>query len=198
MIKSIFKFFFLHTTPFLVLICSCIFYLGCMAYFYDKELWNHWVVEVRQYAIKEDKSKPLPYKQEQVEQKIYRAKANVLNIREFPSVDSKIIGKIYKNQEVVIFDIENSWGKMQKGYVFLDPKNIQKLDQTYQKPNLEQIAFYKVKVSVANIRKEPLIDSPIIAKAYQGSIIEVQEIDAIWGKTKDGFVALRLLEKVDE
>lgn len=198
MIKAIFKFFFLYTTPFLFLICSCIFYLGCVTYFYDKKFWNYLVIKTQQYVLNKEVAGPLSQKQEQIEQKIYRAKANVLNVRELPSVDSKIIDKIYKNQEIVVFDIENSWGKMQKGYVFLDPKNVQKLDISHQDLSLGAVNLYKVKVSAANIRKEPLSDSPIIAKVYQGSVIEIQEIDAIWGKTKDGFIALRLLEKVDE
>ncbi|WP_104697867.1 MULTISPECIES: SH3 domain-containing protein [unclassified Helicobacter] len=200
MIKSIFKFFFLHTIPFLF-VCLCMgFYVNIMLFAYDKPRWEHFVSSARHFfgyqemqaQIQED---IIQIQEEIIEPKLYRAKASILNVRQLPSIDSPIIDRIYKGQEVLIFENKNSWGKLQRGYVFLDPKNIQKVSN---KQDLEQESTYKVKVAVGNVREKPLANAKIIAKVYRDEILKIQEIGNGWGKIEQGYIALKLVERIDE
>ncbi len=54
----------------------------------------------------------------------YKAAANSVNVRAFPSTKGKIIGSLAKDKSVKVLEIQNDWAKIEfsnktKGYVFL-------------------------------------------------------------------------------
>ncbi len=54
----------------------------------------------------------------------YKAVANSVNVRAFPSTKGKIIGSLAKDKSVKVLEIQNDWAKIEfsnetKGYVFL-------------------------------------------------------------------------------
>ncbi|GAA7824698.1 SH3 domain-containing protein [Helicobacter pylori] len=54
----------------------------------------------------------------------YKAAANSVNVRAFPSTKGKILGSLAKNKSVKVLEIQNDWAKIEfsnktKGYVFL-------------------------------------------------------------------------------
>lgn len=201
MIKNIFKFFFLHTMPFLFFCLCIVFYVIFILFIYDKPKWEDLVQNTTKHffeyqEIQSQTQEEVPQIQEEImEPKLYRAKANILNVRQLPSVDSAIIDRIYKGQEVLVFENKNSWGKLQRGYVFLDPKNIQQVSKIQ---SLDQDGAYRVKVAVGNLREKPLVNANIVGKVYKDEILKIQEVGNGWGKTEQGYIALRLVERIDE
>ncbi len=54
----------------------------------------------------------------------YKAAANSVNVRAFPSTKGKILGSLAKDKSVKVLEIQNDWAKIEfsnktKGYVFL-------------------------------------------------------------------------------
>ncbi|GAA7890589.1 SH3 domain-containing protein [Helicobacter pylori] len=54
----------------------------------------------------------------------YKAAANSVNVRAFPSTKGKILGSLAKNKSVKVLEIQNDWAEIEfsnktKGYVFL-------------------------------------------------------------------------------
>ncbi len=54
----------------------------------------------------------------------YKAAANSVNVRAFPSTKGKILGSLAKDKSVKVLEIQNGWAKIEfsnktKGYVFL-------------------------------------------------------------------------------
>lgn len=148
-------------------------------------------VYVKEKPIEKSLEKPL-LQEEQKLKETYRVVADIINIRAEPSVRAKISGRAYKNELLEVEYEQNSWGKTQKGYVFLDPKNIAK----QQKKILEE---YRIQADIVNIRLLPTSKSRLIKRAYKNEVVVVETIEEGWAKLEQGgYISLEFLKKIHE
>lgn len=108
-----------------------------------------------------------------------------LNIRENPSEEGKLVGKLSKNAACEILDIdENGWAHIKSG------KIEGYVSSTYLYQGLDAIAkgsevatmLATVETETLRVRGEPSTDSPIITLVPLGEVIEVKEITGDWVK----------------
>ena len=107
-----------------------------------------------------------------------------VNIRENPTTDSNIVGKLYKNAAAKILDSIDDWYYIESGSV----KGYLKAE--YLKtgiPDEELVRTYgilriSVKADGLNVRKEPLIESQKLTVIYQNECYPVIELLDEWVK----------------
>ncbi len=187
MIKALAKVFYLYTAPVLFLFFCAVGYVVLTTFFSDKEKFETFFFGSKP-TIKEHQSLAQPKETKALP---YRVRADIVNVRSKPSMESAIIERIYKDQEILVSQIENSWGKVDGGFVFLDPKNLYKIIQEPQ-------VAYRVKVDRANVRTKPSEKSKILQQLPKDSVVLLQDLGNGWGKMQEGFLFLELVEKIDE
>lgn len=135
-------------------------------------------------------------KEEKIVKKIYAVNADVLNIREKPSVESKVIKKYINGNNIEIINISDGWGELRSGgfaYMELLREND---DENAQLASDDGIGTYTIKVNILNIRENPSVESKIIAKMSINQKILIESIEGEWGKVVgSGFVYMELLSK---
>ncbi len=107
-----------------------------------------------------------------------------VNIRETPTEDGKILGKLYTNEAAAILSIENGWAQIEsgsvKGYVHTDYLNT---DLTKDQV-IESIGIVKAKITAdgLNVRQEASEDAEIITVVALDEKYSVIEILDDWIK----------------
>ncbi|RAX54406.1 hypothetical protein CCY99_03370 [Helicobacter sp. 16-1353] len=131
-------------------------------------------------------------------EQIYTIKADVLNIREEPNTQSKIIKQYVQDDNIIITNIKDGWGELKNGgfaYMELLSKN--------NNPNAKiapdtGVQIYTIKADVLNIREEPNTQSKIIDKLLKDEKVQIRNIDKDWGELLGGgYVYMELLEESD-
>jgi len=119
----------------------------------------------------------------------YIVTANVLNIRENPDINSKIIGTYKMGEIITVIDKVDVWYKTDKGYChsnYLRGKN-NNIEVNEEK--------YIVTANVLNIRENPDINSKIIGTYKMGERIAVIDKVDVWYKTDIGYCHSKYLIK---
>ena len=127
---NLIRFLRLYTFPFLFVVLTCVAYVIFLFYKYKTDYFyealDSWIPVKTSLESKKVKTQKIS---------TYEVLARILNVREKPSVDSRIVSRIYRGDKVSIREVENSWGKNDQGYIFLDPQNIKKIESE-QKPTI--------------------------------------------------------------
>ena len=129
-----------------------------------------------------------------------------LNIRETPSTDGKLVGKLPKNAACEIISTENGWAKITSGevegyvnteFLMTGPSaklKAQELVRTVAKSNADGL----------NIRVDPNTDSEVVTQIGNGTELELVENQGEWLKVsidgEEAFVAAEFVtveEKLD-
>ena len=130
------------------------------------------------------------------EKNIYKIIVDKINIREKPSVESKIIKKYINGNNIEIININGNWGELKSGgfaYMELLEKND---DKNAELASDSGIMAYKIKVNNLNIREKPSVESKILKRMSINQQIFIENIEGKWGKIDGGgFAYTELLEK---
>ncbi len=130
------------------------------------------------------------------ESNIYRVNADILNIRNKPNVESKIIKKYINGDNIAITNIIGEWGELKSGgfaYMEFLEKND---DPDAHLASDEGIIVYTIKTQTLNIREEPNIESNILRKMSINQKIYIERIEGQWGVVLGGgFAYMELLKK---
>ncbi|MCX7903306.1 MAG: glycosyl hydrolase family 18 protein [Caloramator sp.] len=112
--------------------------------------------------------------------------SNYVNIRKFPSLNSKIVGKYTKGTVFTVIGKSGSFLKTNKGYVYNSSKYI----KIYSSNNGQAFKGYKVviKAPTLNIRKLPSLSSPIVGKYYKGNIVTIIGASGNFLRTNKGYI----------
>lgn len=156
--------------------------------------WERFLNKVRTYLGQQPS---LPTPAPNLEQKeLYKVKITtpVLRIREMPTTDSAITGKVFENQVYTIVEESANWGKLKSGAGWIC------LDYTDRKTNSSTpISKYSTGRYVVtspiglNVRYSP---GGAKKKAYtNGTVFDVFEVSGSWGKTPSGWVCLDYARK---
>lgn len=133
---------------------------------------------------------------EEPSKNIYKVATKILNIREEPNTESKIIKKYKNGDNIEIININDEWGELKSGgfaYMGLLEKNDNK---DAKLASDDGITIYITRVNNLNIREEPNIESKIIGKMSINQRILIENIEGEWGKVfGGGFVYMELLRK---
>ncbi|MBM7691882.1 N-acetylmuramoyl-L-alanine amidase [Peribacillus deserti] len=125
--------------------------------------------------------------------------AQSLYIRETPSLNGKVAGRVTKNKTFTILEERNSWVKIE----FLEGKTgwaaswfLEKTSNKEQKPAQKDIKGSKIKIlyNGTNLREKADANSTIMRRAKEGEIFTAASIQNNWyqlqlGKGKTAFVA---------
>ncbi|RDU58086.1 SH3 domain-containing protein [Helicobacter sp. MIT 99-5507] len=127
---------------------------------------------------------------------IYRVVTNILNIREKPNTESKIIRQYINGNNIEIININGQWGELKNGgfaYMGLLEKND---DKNAEIASNDGVTPYIIKVKNLNIREKPNTESKIIRQMHINQKIFIENIEGKWGKVAGGgFVYMELLSK---
>lgn len=121
--------------------------------------------------------------------------SNYVNIRSEGKVNSKILGKLYKNGAAKILGREGEWTKIKsgnvKGYIMSD--YLLTGSQVYERADKLKIKLATVKASALNVRSQAGTNSSVITLVPKGDILEVVEEQNDWIKVslgnKTGYVS---------
>ena len=133
---------------------------------------------------------------EEPSKNIYKVATKILNIREEPNTESKIIKKYTNGDNIEIININDEWGELKSGglaYMGFLKKNDNK---DAKLASDDGITIYITRVNNLNIREEPNIESKIIGKMSINQRILIENIEGEWGKVfGGGFAYMELLRK---
>lgn len=108
-----------------------------------------------------------------------------LNIRENPSEEGKLVGKLSKNAACEILDIdENGWAHIKSGKIegYVSSAYLYQGLDAIAKGSEVATMLATVETETLRVRGEPSTDSPIITLVPLGEVIEVKEITGDWVK----------------
>ena len=107
-----------------------------------------------------------------------------VNIRESPTEDSKVLGKLYKDQVAAVISIESDWVQVEsgsvKGYITSEYLNLDlsKDDLVEQHGNIKAAST----VNGLNVRQENDEDSKVLTVIYENEKYSVTEVTDEWIK----------------
>jgi uncharacterized protein YgiM (DUF1202 family) len=131
----------------------------------------------------------------------YAVSVYVLNIRENPTTESSIVGKMKLGTVFVAEGSEEKgdglWLKIDRGYVsgmytieLKKLKNMKSLNFTDREKQI-----YTVNADLLNIRSRPTVESPIMGKLKRGEVLITNETekrdDGLWLKVDKGYVSAK-------
>ncbi|MDR1773333.1 MAG: SH3 domain-containing protein [Clostridioides sp.] len=119
--------------------------------------------------------------------------ASVLNVRQNASINSSIIGKVYKGNEVEILDKSNGWYKIKVSksltgwasgqYISLNAST-SSIDSSKTSAKLSIGSNAKVNVEALNVRQGPGRNNSVIAGVYKGDVVQITDYANGWYKIK--------------
>lgn len=104
---------------------------------------------------------------------------NHLNIRESPSEDGKLVGKLTKNAACEIYEVdENGWAHIKSGKVegYCSTEFLYMGDEAIEKGKEVAYMMAKVNTQTLKVREEPNTDSIVITLIPQDEELEVVEV----------------------
>ena len=118
-----------------------------------------------------------------------------LNVREEPSKDGKIVGKLTNNCGCEVFEIENGWARIESGNCkgYISAEYLVYGDEALELVN--EVARHVVTVTTdcLRVRSNPSTDSSIMTTVGKGEQLEIVEILDGWVKVNvdddEGYVA---------
>ena len=109
---------------------------------------------------------------------------NFVNIRELPSEEGKVLGKLYNNEAAAILSVENGWALIEsgsvKGYVTTEYLN---MDLTKDEV-VESVGKLRATITVdgLNVRQEANEESKVLTVVYSNEKYTVSEVTDDWVK----------------
>lgn len=124
--------------------------------------------------------------------------ANVfaVNIRENPTIESKVIDVLYKNNYVIVFDKVGDWYCINYedkiGYVYSKYLDLQESGEA-------DLGFGEIEPEVANIRENPTVESKQIGAIFQKEVVSITGVSNNWYKIKfkdntEGYIRSDLID----
>lgn len=117
---------------------------------------------------------------------IYSVKTGILNVRELPSTEAKIIRKYAQGDNILIAASKDNWGALKDGgFVSMDfiEKNP---DENAKIASSFGVKIYVVQSRILNVRESPDRAARVLQKLAQNESVVIAEINGEWGRLMDG------------
>lgn len=110
-----------------------------------------------------------------------RVNVNILNVRQEPTTESKILSKTYLGERLPIVSKEGDWYKIKtanENFAYVFSTYVDEYDES-QKDNTSKISA-RVNVPILNLRESNSTNSKILSKLYQNETVTVKEKLGDW------------------
>ncbi len=157
-----------------------------------EEITTETTQEAQTQASSEEQTQPQNNIQhQQPAYPLYKVNVRSLNVRKEPKQSAPVVGSVVHGQEITALEIQGEWVRIHNGWVV--KRLLIALDNNKQ----EGIPYEVLSVSL-NVRQQPSLQSPIVAKKTKGQEVFVQEERDGWLKIAEGWVSQAFLKQKGE
>ena len=180
--------------------------VGVGSYYVDTNRWNGTREDMLSYFGHGGQIPPVdpPEEPEEPEEpvklfdaRVYSWATPYVNIRKYPTLNSKDVGDILPNTIVPVYEDLTDWYGIDSGYVM--KKYLEPISAPPPTPptKLFDARVYSWATPHVNIRKEPKINSKDVGDILPNTIVPVYEDLTDWYGIDSGYVMKRFLEKIN-